>query len=145
MKKINFKELDKTYQEIVLSSIKVRDNAYAPITNFKVGSALINIKGNVFTGCNVESETLTLTSHAESVAIDTMIKSGENNVSAIAVSASHHSPIMPCGICLQKISEFCKDNIEIFSVNLDKKNEIISIYQCKLFDLFEPTFKLKDA
>ena len=36
-------------------TIKIRENAYAPYSNFKVGAAIKSETGDVFCGCNVEN------------------------------------------------------------------------------------------
>ena len=37
------------------AAIKVRENAHAPYSEFKVGAAIRTVSGAVFSGCNVEN------------------------------------------------------------------------------------------
>ncbi len=129
MKKINYNDLSTLEKELYRDAVLVRRNAYAPYSSYKVGAALYADDGYIYTGCNVESPTYTLTSHAESVAIDSMAKSGCLNFSTILiVLQSGTLEGLPCGLCLQKISEFSKaDNNKIIIVNLDSQDNISTI------------------
>ena len=83
MKQIQFSDLTPTQQTLVNKAIEVREFAYAEYSKFKVGAALIDINQNIHTGCNVESADYTLTTHAEMLAIDSMVKSGCTEMSEI--------------------------------------------------------------
>jgi cytidine deaminase len=120
----------------------VRENAYAPYSHYKVGAAVLGIDGVIYTGCNVESADFTLTSHAESVAIDSMVKSAclETKL-LLVILESMHSPTFPCGLCRQKISEFTDDSeLKIISVNLDSESKISKIYETSLAELLPYSF-----
>jgi len=120
----------------------VRENAYSPYSNYKVGAAVLGIDGEIYTGCNVESADFTLTSHAECVAIDSMVKSACYETKLLlVVLESLHSPTFPCGLCRQKISEFTPDNeLKIISVNLDSESKIYKIYETNLTELLPNRF-----
>ena len=96
---------------------RVRENAYAPYSNFKVGAALLAGNGKVFTGCNVENATYGLTVCAERVALWKAISEGEREFSAIAVVSTSDPPASPCGACRQLLWEFCGD-IEVTVANI---------------------------
>src|SRR6185312_8743114 len=54
---------------LVQSAFLARDRAYAPYSHFKVGAAVLDETGRVFTGCNVESASYGLSLCAERVAV----------------------------------------------------------------------------
>ena len=66
-----------TDDELVAAAADVREKAYAPYSNFKVGAAVETDEGNIYTGCNVESASYGLTVCAERVAIWKGISRGE--------------------------------------------------------------------
>ena len=84
----------------------VRERAYAPYSQFKVGAALIASDGRIFTGCNVENISFGLTMCAERVAIGRAIAEGAANFIAIAIVADTTLPVSPCGACRQVLAEF---------------------------------------
>ncbi|WP_428517327.1 cytidine deaminase [Roseovarius sp.] len=85
---------------------RVRDNAYAPYSGFKVGAALKTPSGRVFTGCNVENVAYPEGTCAEAGAIAAMIAAGETRIAEIVVIADSPEPVTPCGGCRQKLAEF---------------------------------------
>jgi cytidine deaminase len=86
----------------------VRENAYAPYSSFKVGAALLCCSGEIFTGCNVENASFGATLCAERNAITSAVATGQTLFEAIAIAAEDEH-IVPCGICLQVLSEFSQD------------------------------------
>ena len=84
----------------------VRDNAYAPYSRFKVGSAIRGASGVIYQGCNVENVAYPEGTCAEAGAIAAMIAAGEKTLIEVAVIADAPSPVPPCGGCRQKLAEF---------------------------------------
>ena len=88
------------------AALKVRENAYAPYSGFKVGAALRTASGEVFSGCNVENVADPERCCPEAGAIAAMVAAGQGDIVEILVMAKSDVPITPCGGCRQKISEF---------------------------------------
>ncbi len=96
-----------TEQELIEAAAHVRENAYAPYSQFKVGAALLTTSGDMFVGCNVENSSYGLTVCAERNAIAAMIAAGQTKFEKIVVAASPLAS--PCGACRQAIVEFGAD------------------------------------
>lgn len=94
-------------------------NAYSPYSGIKVGSALLTKSGKIFTGCNVENVSYSLTVCAERVAILKAVSEGEKEFEKIVIYSD--KMMYPCGACLQVMAEFNPD-MEIIIV--DKKENI---------------------
>ena len=62
--------------ELVSLAVKVRENAYAPYSNFRVGAALFADNGKIYTGCNVENASYGAAICAERTAIVKAISDG---------------------------------------------------------------------
>lgn len=87
----------------------MRDRAYAPYSNFRVGAALLTADGRVFTGANVENASYGLTVCAERSAVMAMVAGGATDVRAIFVASDITPPASPCGMCRQTLLEFASD------------------------------------
>ena len=94
------------FEKLIEQARVVRDKAYAPYSNFKVGAALLTKSGRIFTGCNVENLSFGLTICAERNAVAAAIAAGEREFAAIAVVAESRTPVSPCGACRQVLAEF---------------------------------------
>lgn len=126
----NISELDETAQSLLKQSLKAREKAYAPYSEFLVGAALLLDNGEVVTGSNQENASYPSGLCAERTAI---YWAGANypdsKILKIAISASslkkkNDQPIPPCGACRQAIAEYeqkQKQDIEIYFMGLEGK------------------------
>ena len=119
--------------EIIRLAIKSRERAYVPYSNFSVGAAVLTADGEIFTGCNIENLSYPAGICAERTAMFSAVAAGHLEFQGIAVSGGikWEAPkdiCMPCGICLQVMSEFCKPE---FPVLIVKNEEEIQEYQLK--------------
>jgi cytidine deaminase len=113
-------------QELIDAAIAVRENAYAPFSEFRVGAALETDDGDIIDGCNVESASYGLTVCAERVAIWKAISQGKRKIKHIAVVADTEELTPPCGVCRQIIWEFGGD-IPVILANLKGKTEVVQM------------------
>ncbi len=111
-------------EELIAAAADVRNRAYAPYSNFKVGAAVETEGGDIYTGCNVESASYGLTVCAERVAIWKGISRGEKRFARIAVVVDTAELTPPCGVCRQIIWEFC-GNVPVILSNLNGRSEVI--------------------
>ena len=95
-------------QDLIDAAIAVRQNAYAKYSSYRVGSALLDDRGKLFAGCNVENAAYPEGTCAEANAIAAMIADGGKSIQTIVVAGGHDDieDCTPCGGCRQKINEF---------------------------------------
>jgi len=105
----------------------VRENAYAPYSQFKVGAALRTTSGAVFTGCNVENVAYPEGTCAEAGAIAAMIAAGESEIAEVYVIANSPEPVSPCGGCRQKLAEFSKGDAPVTMATLAGQELTVSM------------------
>src|SRR5690554_4646007 len=93
--------------ELLQSALSVRENAYAPYSNFKVGCAILCDDGQVHLGCNVENAAYGTTNCAERTALFRTIADGYKPklFKALLVVGDTLDPISPCGACRQVMAE----------------------------------------
>lgn len=113
-------------KQLVEAARRVRENAYAPFSEFMVGAALETDDGDIVTGSNVESASYGLTVCAERVAVWNAISQGKRKIKKIAVVADTEDLTPPCGVCRQIIWEFGGD-IPVIFANLHGKVETVQM------------------
>ncbi|WP_120636267.1 cytidine deaminase [Ruegeria sp. EL01] len=101
------------------AALSVREKAYAPYSNFKVGAAIRATSGQVFSGCNVENVAYPEGTCAEAGAIAAMVAAGEQQLAEVYVVASSPQPVPPCGGCRQKLAEFGKRDVKVTLASVD--------------------------
>ncbi|MDE6019657.1 MAG: cytidine deaminase [Ruminococcus sp.] len=106
-------------QNMTEAALAARENAYAPYSGFFVGAALRGESGRIYTGCNVENASYSMGICAERSAVFQALASGEKRFRTLAVSGGRTNedakliPCVPCGACLQVLSEFCSPDFPI--------------------------------
>ena len=108
--------LNEEEKALAQTALDVREKAYAPYSNFKVGAALKGATGQVFTGCNVENASFGATICAERMAVGAAVSQGVLRFTKLAIATGSQPPGSPCGICRQVLHEFSPD-LEIILVN----------------------------
>ena len=98
-------------RKLISLAQSVRLNAYAPYSNYAVGSALLAESGSYYDGANVENAAYPTSMCAERAAIFKAISNGERKIVAIAVVTENGGS--PCGACRQVLSEFGVDTVVI--------------------------------
>lgn len=109
------------------AALAVRENAYAPYSNFKVGAAIRSQEGTVYAGCNVENVAYPEGTCAEAGAIAAMVAAGETRLTEVYVVADSPHPVPPCGGCRQKLAEFATGDVVITLANLEGAEEKITL------------------
>lgn len=117
-------------KNLIREAILAMEHAYAPYSNFKVGTALLTAKQKIYTGCNIESASLSPTNCGERTSFFKAISEGEKDFAAIAVVGGKDGVITdycpPCGVCRQVIREFV--NPHRFLVIVAKSEEDYLVY-----------------
>lgn len=106
-----------TNGELFSMAVDAAENSYSPYSGFRVGAALLAADGRIFTGCNIENASFSLTNCAERTAVFKAVSDGVRDFKAIAVAGSSSDDFskrcVPCGACLQVLREFCGDDFVI--------------------------------
>jgi cytidine deaminase len=120
-------ELDVAHPIDLLQAARTaRENAHARYSGFKVGAAVEDEAGRVFTGCNIENATYGLTLCAERLAVFKAVSEGAGRLVRVAVVADTDRLTPPCGACRQILWEFCP-SAELLLGNLTGATERLTI------------------
>lgn len=128
------------FEEDLILARNVRENAYTPYSNYKVGAVLKTKNGMRYTGCNVENHGIQSIC-AERVAFCKAISEGETEFERILIMGGKENEkpekCLPCGYCRQFMSEFADKDFKVYTVFDDK------IEEYELSELLPYTFELK--
>ncbi|MCL4159288.1 UNVERIFIED_CONTAM: hypothetical protein GTU68_037471 [Idotea baltica] len=109
------------------AATKVRENAHAPYSGFKVGAALRAASGAVYAGCNVENVAYPEGTCAEAGAIAAMVAAGDTELVEIYVIADSPTPVTPCGGCRQKLAEFGGGAVPVTMGTTDGAEQVMTL------------------
>lgn len=112
-------------ESLVQMAESAREDAYAPYSDYQVGSALLCNNGGIIKGYNVEVSGRSTSVHAEMMALFKAVSAPDTIRPYRAMAISHEGNQGPCGLCLHTMSEFVddmkilvEDDDEIRSFNL---------------------------
>lgn len=88
---------------MIRAALSARKNAYAPFSGYHVGSAVLDDRGVVTPGTNVENSSYGLTICAERIAAGAAVTAGAKRLIAVAVATPGAES--PCGACRQFLYE----------------------------------------
>lgn len=125
---------------LVDSAVKAKLKAYAPYSRFRVGAALVSNGGTLFTGCNVENSSFSLTICAERNALFKAVSEGQTGFSVIAITSDNEGFLTPCGACRQVLAEFAP-GIEVILATSSGKTRVTNLKE--LFPMPADLKKLK--
>jgi cytidine deaminase len=105
--------------DLINAATEARRNAYNRYSNYSVGAALVDDRGHLHVGCNVENAAYPLGSCAEASAIGAMVQQGGKRIVKIAVvgGSAEIGPCTPCGGCRQRINEFADEETIILAID----------------------------
>ena len=88
------------------AALEAQKQAHCPFSKYPVGAAVRTEDGTIFSGCNVESASFSLTCCAERVAVFKAVSEGHKNIMSCSIVTVEGTPAPPCGACRQVLYEF---------------------------------------
>jgi cytidine deaminase len=125
-----------TNEELIKKAKEAMKYSYAPYSNFNVGAALLLSDGSVYTGCNIENSSYSVTICAERTALFKAVSEGRRDFEKIAIVSSSGDKTYPCGMCIQALCEFMAEKSVVLEDNKGNISEI------KIKNLMPYCFKL---
>jgi cytidine deaminase len=128
-------------EDMISLAIKYLDKPYAPYSKFRVVSVVRGGSGRLYPGVNVENSSYGLTVCAERVAVFRAVTEGERSIREVLVCGlDTDEPLVPCGACLQVLSEFADPDAKVYSCSW--RSGKVKVY--RLVEMFPFAFKLGD-
>lgn len=100
-------------RDLIDAAKSARARAHAPYSKFRVGAAMRDEHGRVFSGCCIENAAFPQGWCAEPSAISALIMAGGTRITEVAVMGNGDALCTPCGGCRQKIREFATGDVKI--------------------------------
>ena len=119
--------ISKYFVRLIKEAKDVRERAYVPYSQFKVGAAFLTEDNSVVVGCNVENAAYPQSQCAEATAIGNLVTQGFNTIIEIVVIGSGDKLCSPCGGCRQRIREFAPLNIPIHMCNVEGHQKTLTL------------------
>lgn len=107
-------------KQLIKTVKKAAAASHAPHSHINVGAVLYSAAGMMYAGTNIESCSFSLTMCAERVALFTALSAGVRDFQLLLVFSPQIAFIVPCGACLQVLSEFAP---EILIVTMNERDE----------------------
>jgi cytidine deaminase len=128
-------------RKLIAAAKAVRLRAYAPYSNYLVGSAILAERDGIYCGCNVENVSYGGTICAERGAVMQMIAAGRKTPKVCVIVTGGPVPAPPCGLCRQVLAEFAP-NLQLVLVGVQAGRPDV-VQEVSLSSLFPGIFTLE--
>lgn len=132
------------HDELIKLALGAKKFAHAPYSKFKVGSALLTEDGEVFTGCNIENSSYSLTICAERVAVFKAYSVGKKKFKSIAIVSDSKNFISPCGACRQVLMDLAGGELEVILTNSKGEKKVFKLKELLPFPFGSKDLKRKN-
>lgn len=129
LRKMTMRKITQSDLILLAQAREIKQHAYAPYSDFRVGAAVLTDAGEIFRGVNVENAAYGSTLCAERVALTAAVSHGYRDIPAIAIVGDSESPTVPCGACRQVLAEF---NPEMRVILGGRTDEIVVFFLSEL-------------
>jgi len=109
-------------ERLMREAEKAAKLSYSPYSNVRVGAALLSASGKMYLGANIGNACSALNCCAEQTALVSGLMGGDRLFLAVAVTQPGAEAVLPCGRCLQLLSEFADDMTVVVGTS-DKMRE----------------------
>ena len=135
------KEMDESVLgDAIDAALKARLHAYAPYSNYQVGSAIVSYRTKkVYPGANVENSSYGATICAErSALLRAIADEGVIGIECLVVVSSDSPPAPPCAQCLQVLAEFSRGDTTVHLLDVDAAEGRDGVHLVRRFDELLP-------
>ena len=102
--------MEKTITDLLIKQAKkAQSYSQARYSDFQVGAAILTHDNQIFTGCNIESASYSLTICAERVALTKALSEGYTRFKSIAIIGPGEDICSPCGACRQMLYDYAPE------------------------------------
>jgi homotetrameric cytidine deaminase len=128
---------------LINEAFLAQKNSYSPYSSCKVGAALISESGKIYTGCNIENSSFSVTNCAERTALFKAVSEGEREFKAIAIVGNNGNDdyFYPCGVCRQALNEFCDADFKIIVAKSEDDYKIFTLGELLAFSFGKENVK----
>jgi len=141
------KDVSNDVKEMFEKAKKAMSNAHNPYSGVAVGACIRSSDGKMYTGCNIENISSSVTLCAEAAAIGNMLSAGSKRISEIVIVSNKNELISPCGACRQRMVEFTDSSVKVhmFNCNGDYETDTFGKLMPRAFkdSTFPDTIPLK--
>jgi cytidine deaminase len=114
------------YETLVKKAEAAKKNSFSPYSKFRVGAALLDSQGRIYTGCNIENSSFSLTVCAERVTLFKAVSEGKKQFKAMAITSDSEQLITPCGACRQVMFDLAP-NIDVILTTSKGRTSIVKL------------------
>jgi cytidine deaminase len=103
--------------DLLRASLAARTHSHSPYSHYAVGAAILDERGEIHSGANIENAAYPQGWCAETSALSAMLMSGARQAKAVLVSGPGPDIITPCGGCRQRLREFAGPDLVIIAAD----------------------------
>ncbi|MEL7012509.1 MAG: cytidine deaminase [Pseudomonadota bacterium] len=111
---------------LVAEAARVRENAFVPFSNFKVGAAPRAGSGAIHSGCSTEHAADPHGARADAWVMAAMVAEGDTEIKEACLKSDSPEPVTPCMGGRQKLAELAAADVKITTATIGGKRVILT-------------------